>query len=58
LSRKLIHRVIEELLEKVEKVLLALSDNHSIPQRLVAKEHPIEKPLVTSGPRRTTRFVQ
>jgi hypothetical protein len=57
LSTKLIHRVTKEPHAKVDKVLLALLDSPSFPQRLVA-EDPIEKPLLTLGPRRTTSFVQ
>jgi hypothetical protein len=50
LSTKLIHRVIEEPLVKVEKVLLALLNSPSIPQKLIAEEDPIEKTLLISRP--------
>jgi hypothetical protein len=52
------HKVTEEPLAKVEKVLLALSGSHSILRRLVAGRVPTEKPLLISRPQRMTRFIQ
>jgi hypothetical protein len=51
------HKATEEPVAKVERVLLALSNNLLTLQRLDDEKVPTERPLLISGHQRLTNFV-